>query len=184
MLQIPSESRVNRHAHVQKKKMLHHNAMPLSHQLVPERHSINPYQHHHPAPFGPNPIPLKMLIGTGSKSQIPPRAKSSTSKGAVKYIHTSTITAFALRRTAFSTCCVTPADLSSWTAVVWTVTPRACIMKNIIGPVRGYVSPSWVWLPVACRTPERKKATHVDINFAPTDRGFRPREATSQSPGC
>jgi hypothetical protein len=124
-----------------------------------------------------------MLIGTGSNSQIPPRAKSSTSKGAVKYIHTSVITRFAIRRIVFGTYCVTPADLRSCTNVVWTVTPRACIMKKIIGPLKGYVSPSCVWLPVACRTPERKNATHVDTSFAPIDLGFNPREATSQSPG-
>lgn len=50
----------------------------LSHQ------PIGPFsQHHHPSPSAPNPSPLKKLTGTGSKSQIPPRATSSVSSVAV-----------------------------------------------------------------------------------------------------
>ena len=115
-------------------------ATPLSHQPLPSKYrNHGSFQHHQPSPLTPIFSPRRRLTGTGSASQIPPRAKSSAMNVPENTNQQAANKQFAVLSRARGKVEGNKAGRRRVLNVLSMEIPTACRKKNISGP-RGFVS--------------------------------------------
>lgn len=118
--------------------------IPLCHQVLPSHHrKTGSSQHSQPSPSTPKPMPRSGLRGTGSKSHIPPLAKSSTMRGPVSMNQATRNARFVTLRSHRGGLKGSRRGRTARDRKRCTRMAGACRKKNSIGP-EGFVVANWV----------------------------------------